>query len=559
MKAFRLFIIAFSLSVLMLAAASVRVVVAQSDRVESLLAALTLEHKVAQMFMVTLHGSVLTEVGAAHLRTWQPGGLVMFGANVGAPDAVARLTNGYQRTITEAGGVPVLISIDQEGGVVNRLTDGFTFVPTPLLLTASGMSEDAGRVMGGELNAVGINMNLAPVADLETYRDNPIIARRAFGSDPIMSGEAVAGFVRGTQARGVLATAKHFPGHGETREDSHASLPTVDLDRVRLESVELAPFRAAIAADVAAVMVSHIWFPAFDTTRRPASLSPVLVSDLLRDQMGYDGLIMTDALDMNAVDLEVNYYDAVVMAIEAGVDLLATGPSTGLQVAEAAMQRVVDEVRAGTIDEARIDESVRRILTTKDRFGLLDWTPIDPATAAAAVTAENGAALVESLYRRGVTVAYDRRDLVPVPADARVAVIFLATRYQIQTECSLYRPDGVGIQWVGVNDNPTQEQIDWASEAARSADTVIVWTQNADRNPEQTALVRALPPDKTIVVALWSPYDWQAFPDVASYVATYSPGRPAVPAACAVLFGAAESVGRLPVTLRLDLPAGSAE
>ncbi len=528
-------------------------------RVEDMLAGMSLEHKVGQMFMVTLHGSVVTEAGTAHLRRWQPGGLVLFSANVGTPDAVARLTNGYQAVMREAGAAPLLVSIDQEGGVVTRLTEGFTFLPTPLLLTASGMSEAAGRMMGGELAAVGINMNLAPVADLETFRDNPIIARRAFGGDPLIAGGAVADYVRGLQARGVLATAKHFPGHGETRQDSHAVLPTLELTRDRLDSTELVPFRMAIEADTAAVMVSHIWFPALDPIRRPASLSPLVVNGLLRGEMGYDGLIMTDALDMNAVDLEINYYDAVVLAVEAGIDLLATGPSTGIAVVEAAMQRVVDEVRAGRISEARIDQSVRRILTTKARFGVLDAAPVDAPRAAAAVAAEGGTALVESLYRASVTVAVDRAGLVPIAPETRVAVIFLATRYQIQAECSAYRPGGRLVQWVGVNDNPTAEQIGWATAAARAADVVVVWTQNADRNPDQAALVRALPPEKTIAVALWSPYDWQVYPDVSTYLALYSPGRPAVPAACAVLFGAAPSTGQLPLTLGEMLRAGSGE
>ncbi|MCK6579152.1 MAG: glycoside hydrolase family 3 protein [Anaerolineae bacterium] len=524
-------------------------------RVSAHLAALSLEQKVAQMFMVTLHGEVLTEVGAAHLRTWQPGGVVLFSANAGSPPAVTRLTQAYQRTITAAAGVPLLISIDQEGGVVTRLTDGFTFLPTPLLLTAAGT--DATRAAAGalahELDAVGINMNLAPVADLETYRDNPIIARRAFGSDPSLVGETLRAYIEALQAGGVLATAKHFPGHGETREDSHAQLPVVDLPRERLEAVEMIPFRYAIDADAAAVMVSHIWFPALDPVRRPASLSPVIITDLLRGQMGFDGLVMTDALDMNAVDLEYNYYDAVVMAVQAGADLLATGPSTGLPVAEAAMQRVVDEVRAGNIAEARIDESVRRILTIKGRMGILSWNPRDPGSVPADFTPET-ADLIAELYQRAVTVAANRGDLVPVPPDASVAVIFLATRYQIQQECSRYRTD---IHWVGVNDNPTPEQVAWAQAAAEAADVAIVWTQNAVSNPDQQALVNALPPDKTVAVALWSPYDWQTYPEVAAYVATYSPGRPAVPAACAVLFGAVEATGRLPLTLRLDLPAGS--
>ncbi|MCA9903048.1 MAG: glycoside hydrolase family 3 protein [Anaerolineae bacterium] len=513
---------------------------AQTD----VLASMTLEHKVAQMFMVTLHGGVLTEDGAALLREWQPGAVVLFAANLGDPAQVTRLTNGYQQTITEAGGPPLLIAVDQEGGVVARLTDGFTVFPAPVLTAAAGpeMSRQVGAATARELRAVGINMNLAPVADLETYRDNPIIFRRAWGSNPQLAGEAIAAFIDGSQAAGVLATAKHFPGHGETHEDSHAVLQTLDLSRERMAQVELVPFQAAIDTGVSTIMVAHIHYDALEPNNNlPASLDPAVVTDLLRGEMGFDGLVMTDAIDMNAIDMQFDFREAAVRAVEAGVDLIALGPSFGPQTQIGAMQAVIEAVRSGRISEAHIDEAVARILAAKARFGLLDWQPLDPATAAERVDAEAGTALIEALFRAGVTVAWDRADRVPVRPEQSVAVIFLATRYQIAQECGQYRSD---IHWVGVGDAPSDEEIGWAVAAAAQADTVVVWTQDAIYNERQQALVNALPPEKTVAVALWSPYDGEAFPDVAAYIATYSPLRPAVPAACAILFGAQAATGR---------------
>ncbi|MDX2161252.1 MAG: glycoside hydrolase family 3 protein [bacterium] len=543
-------------SAICLAAAPVR---AQEGRVDALLASMTLEQRVAQMFMVTLHGAVLTEQGRDFLTAYQPGAVVLFTSNVGTPSAVTTLTNAYQSTITAVGGAPLIIAIDQEGGVVSRLPQeqGYTFYPTPLLFTAAGpqFSQQAGVLIAGELAAVGINMNLAPVADLETNRQNPIITRRAFGNDPVITGEAVAAFVRGTQSVNVLATAKHFPGHGDTNDDSHATLPILNLSRERLHSVELEPFRAAIRSGAAAVMVSHIWFPQLDPTpNMPASLSPVLITDLLRGELGFDGIIMTDALDMNAVDLTYNFYDAVLMAVNAGVDLLAMGPGVGTDVSAAAIQTVIDAVRRGEISEARIDASARRILETKARFELLDWEPLDPSAADQRVNAEANTAWLETLFENATTLAYDRNDLIPIRPEARTTIIFLGTRYQIQAECAQYSER---ITWVGVSDAPSADEIGWAVAAARDADTVVVWTQNAITTPAQAALVGALPAEKTIAVAIWSPYDWQTYPNVAAYVATYSPARPAIPAACAILFGAAPARGQLPLTLRLDLPAGS--
>ncbi len=531
-------------------------VVLETD-VDALLASMTLEQRVAQMFMVTLHGSVMTEVGAEFLRTWQPGAISMFAGNVTSPAGVTTMTNNFQQTITEAGGVPLLIAIDQEGGVVARLSEeaGFTVIPAPVLVGASGdaMAQQIGMAVAQELSAVGINMNLAPVADLETNITNPIIYRRSFGSLPEVAGAGVSGFVRGTQFMNVLATLKHFPGHGPTAQDSHGELPRIDYPLERIESVELVPFQMAIDSGAAVVMVGHLWYPALDPTpNMPASLSRVVVHDLLREQMGFEGIIMTDAMDMNAVDMTYNFYEALLMAIEAGVDMLALGPSSGLPVAEQSIQTVVDAVRNGRISEERINESVRRILEAKAQYSVLDWVPLDPATAAERVDVESHARLIEELFMQGTTIAFDHGDHLPIQPDQRVAIIFLATRYQIQQECSQYT-DPALTQWVGVSDNPSNDEIGWAIGAARNADTVIVFTNDALRNPDQAALVNALPQDKTVAVALFTPFDYRVYPNISSYVVTYSSLRPAVPAACAVLFGAREATGVLSVDLTGEL------
>jgi hypothetical protein len=211
-------------------------------------------------------------------------------------------------------------------------------------------------------------------------------------------------------------------------------------------------------------------------------------------------------------------------------------------------------VRSGSIAESEIDDSVARILRAKETYGIYRWQPLDVEAAAVRVNVAAGDALLNELFERGATIAYDRNDLIPVKDESSVAVIFLATRYQIVDECGRHRDD---IAWVGVSDAPSDEEIGWASAAAARTDTVIVFTQDAITNPAQQALVNALPPEKTVAVALWSPYDWQTFPNIAGYAATYSPLRPAVPAVCAVLFGALPAEGRLAVTLGDALPAGS--
>jgi beta-N-acetylhexosaminidase len=526
---------------------------AQSDPV----AALTLEQQVAQMFIVNLYGGGLTEAGRDFLTQWQPGGVVLIGENTGTPEHVTRLTNSYQQTITAAGGLPLLVAVDQEGGPITHLREEFTVFPTPALLTASGSPELAysvGGAMAAELAAVGVNMNLAPVADLETNPDNPIMLRRTFGSDPALVNPVLESFIGGLQAGGVLATAKHFPGHGAADIDSHTGLPVVNLSQDALQNRELLPFEAAIHASVEAVMVAHIWYPAFEPEASlPATLSYSIVTGLLRDTLGYDGLIITDALDMDAIDTVYTYPEAVVRAVEAGVDMVISA-HIGLESQAAAIQAVVDAVRAGQIPAERILDSARRILAAKTRYGILDWTPLDENRATERVNAAGHAALVDEMFRQGVTLAYDYNDLVPVTAERRVALIYPATRAQIAQECGPYH---AGIQWVGVSDYPQDAEIAWATDAANRSDTVIVFTQNAVDNSRQQALVRALPPERTVVVAIYSVYDWLAFPDVAAYMLTYSPERPAVPAVCAALFGAIPTSGRLAITLSETLPAGA--
>jgi len=515
---------------------------------------LSLEQRVAQLFIVNLFGNQLNEPGRDFLRQWQPGGVVLIGENNGTPEATARLVNSYQQIVVDAGGLPLFVAVDQEPGPISRLKEGFTQFPTPTLVTATGdpqMAYTVGEAIGEELRAVGVNLNLSPVADLETNPQNPIIVRRSFGSDPALVSPMIGGFVEGTQAAGVLATAKHFPGHGESSSDSHTSLPVIDLSRERLESVELAPFRAAIQANVAAIMVAHIWYPALEPQQNlPASLSPNVVSALLREEMGYQGLIMTDALDMDAIDTAYSYPDAVVQALRAGVDLV-TSAHIGLDAQAQAIQAVADAVRTGTISEVRINESVERILNAKQQYGILDWKPLEPETVTQQIDLEDHAALVDELFQAGVTVAFDQYGKIPLRATEQIAIVYLGTRYQIVQACGQYRDD---IRWVGVSDSPTDEEIGLAINTASLVDTTVVFTQNADENPRQQTLVNALPPEKTVGVALWSPYDLATFPSISTYVVTYSPNRPAVPAVCGVLFGAIPARGKLAVDLSSTAP-----
>lgn len=533
---------------------------ASRSELESLLARMTLEQKVGQMFMVGLWGTVITEDGARFLREYQPGAVVVFSYNVGNAATVTQLINEWQGSITGAGGLPLLVAIDQEGGRINTLEEApFTQFPLPALVTATGNHDLAyrfGWMQSQELRAVGIQMNLSPVADLETNPNNPVIFRRSFGSDPYMVAPTLSAVVQGMQDAGVIATLKHFPGHGDTNEDSHVELPVLPYDLAALQSLELIPFEAGIAAGAETVMVGHLSLPAIEPTPNlPASLSRRIITDLLRNQMGFEGIIMTDAMDMDAIDTRYPMPVAVGMAISAGVDLVAFGPHVGTNTMAASIDAVVAQVRAGNIPMSQIDASVMRILSAKQRYGVLDWQPLDPLAATQRVLEVGSPLFVESLYSAGVTLVYDREGLLPLPQNNRIGLLYPFNRIDVLESCVGANPQ---VQLVGFRDFPTEDEIASAQRLADGVDALIVFTQNAIDNPDQARLINALPADKTIVVAYWSPYDLQVFNRRPSaYIATYSPARAGVQVACRVLFGEMPARGKLPIHLGEDLLAAS--
>ena len=503
---------------------------------------MTLKQKIAQMFMVSFFGPHLAEVERDFLRRVQPGAVVLFERNVESPRQATALTNAYQQNVIDGGGPPLLIAVDQEGGLIQRLKDGFTRFPAPMLWTASQDNELAyavGKAMATELGAVGINMNLAPVADLNTNINSPVIGRRSFGSDAELVAPILMNFIRGLQDNGVAATVKHFPGHGDTAADSHLELPRVDHARGRLDAVELRPFTAAFEAGANVVMVAHIWMTAFDSEPLPASLSGRIAGDLLRGELGYDGLVMTDALDMDAVDTAYSASEASIQAILAGNDLIAIGAHVGTSRIEAVIDDVAAAVQQGRIAESRIDASARRILSVKRKYGVLDWRPLDPQTVQARLNLAAHDELVTRLFERGLTVV-DSNDMIPLRG--RALIVYPAIRPRILEECS--RP---GFDYLGVSAPPRDEEITWVETAGDAADRIVVFTWNAVDDPRQQRMVNALPPHKTIVAALWKPSDIFVFPDAAAYVLGYSPMPRATALICEILLGERSALGRLPI------------
>ena len=341
--------------------------IAPSASARNRLKRMPLKDQVAQLVMPWLLGNYagFDAEGLAQARGWidslHVGGIII---SIGSPGDVAGKLNFLQQRSR----LPLLIAADLESGAAYRCP-GATAFPTNMGIGATGREADAyqvGRITGLEGRALGVHLNFAPVADINNNPANPIINTRSFGSDPGAVARLVAAAVRGTKSTGMLATVKHFPGHGDTDTDSHLALAFVRGDWTRLNSVELVPFRAAVRAGVDAVMSAHLALPEFDTdSTRPATLSPAVLTGVLRDSLGFKGLVVTDALDMGALVTRFGGGEAAVLAFEAGTDLLLmpANPREAIDAMKAA-------ITSGRISRARLAHSVLKVLTLKERLGL---------------------------------------------------------------------------------------------------------------------------------------------------------------------------------------------
>jgi beta-N-acetylhexosaminidase len=377
--------------------------------VERVLDSLPLRARVAQLVMPWIPGSyaAFDDSVFAVMQGWVDslavGGLIV---SVGSPLDVAMKLNRLQ----QRSALPLLIAADLESGAAIRLT-GATPFPSNMGVAAAGSEQDAydvGRITALEGGAVGIHLTFSPVADVNNNPANPIINTRSFGEDPYQVGRLVAAAVRGLQDHGMLATAKHFPGHGDTGTDSHIALPVISAPWPRLDSVELVPFRAAVEAGAAFVMSAHVAAPAIGSDRRrPATLDPAILSGVLRDSLGFRGVVVTDALDMGGIVSVYGAGEAAVLAFMAGADLL-------LQPLEprAAINALTDAVESGRVSYERLDASVRRLLHLKQRLGLFSRRTVPLDSVPAVVGSARFLATARDIAQRAVTLVADSQGTV---------------------------------------------------------------------------------------------------------------------------------------------------
>jgi beta-N-acetylhexosaminidase len=540
---------------------------------ERVLDRLTLREKVGQMIMPWMLGDFAPEGSASFDRILRMveedeiGGII---ASVGMPVELAAKLNVLQRRSR----LPLLVAADLETGAGMRLrgavflpggTDlgGATQFPPLMAVGATGnryWAYEMGRITAREARAVGIHVPFAPVLDVNNNPDNPIINTRSFGEDPRMVGAMGACFVRGVQEYGAVATGKHFPGHGDTDVDSHLELPVIPVGTDRMWELELVPFQRAIQAGMGAVMTAHISLPQLlGGNRLPATLSPGILTGLLRGEMGFDGLIFTDAMDMFAIDRIFPREEAAVRAVEAGADVILMPP-----VPSVAIRGIMNAVLEGRVSEERIDESVRRILRQKAELGLHRERTVDLEAIHRQVGIPAHLEVAREIAEGSITLLRNERNLLPLRGTPTANVLSVTYRRRNDLLAGRFLNAGLRatyrrLQTVEVGQDTRQEEYDRLLERARRMDAVVVslhiaavsYDGSVAAPDELVNFIRGLSASGTphVVVSFGNPYLLSEFPEVQSYLLAWGGSHVSQRAAAAALLGQIPIRGGMPTRI----------
>lgn len=524
---------------------------------------MTLEQKIGQMLMFGWEGedkladTTASARARALVEDLHVGGIILFSRNIEQNDL--SVTVGTINELQSLSKEPLLVNVDQEGGMVARFVDDVTVMPSNMALGATrqlGLAYKAAAVCAEELKALGVNYNFAPSVDVNNNPDNPIIGTRSYGESSDLVSEFCREAIHGYQDTGVIACAKHFPGHGDTTADSHLALPSVPYPRERLDAIELKPFKAAIEAGVSSIMTTHIMFPALDSDY-PSTLSRRIITGLLRGEMGYDGVIATDSLEMKAIADNWGTPEACVLAIEAGVDIVLLTHT--IESEYKARDLIVKAVKDGRISESRIDRSVERITALKQKYSLNERRYADPSNLGKVLRSKKHLAVQKEIAELSVTLARNENSVIPLRLNKDNSVCVLGTHDTVEPLAGEIRKHWDKVEAVRFEQGERSDIIQKAVEIASRADILIVptcphepWKPPTDQQL-QTDLVKTLNKlgKKLIVVAVREPYDLRKFPEVETYICTYGYRYGMLEAVAALVFGVIEPKGMLPVTIPL--------
>ena len=557
----------------------------QSGYVRRWMRALTLREKVAQLIFIPFHGAAPNTRSREYrkfvkmVRDTRVGGMVLVNWSNGRvtqkahPYALAAFLNRMQKLAR----VPLLVAGDFERGASMRV-DGTTVFPQAMAFGAAGdpaLVRFEGQVTAREARAIGVQWLFFPVADVNNNPDNPIINIRSYGEDPKQVSAMVTAFIEGTRADPhyrVLTTAKHFPGHGDTSVDTHLNMAVINATREQLQNIELPPFRAAIQAGVDAIMTAHIAVPALAPADVPATLSPAILTGLLRGEMGFKGIIVTDALEMGGIAQGYSGGEAAVQALAAGADALVMPPDP-----EAAIRAILAAVQSGRLTRARIDESVARLLAAKERMGLDRRRAVGLEAISDQIDMPEDQERAQEIADRAITLVKNDGSLVPLRAPAKTCFLTLAESH--------YSSEGLAFAQevrrrvhdatvISLDASLPGAALDAAVQKTAACDTVAVaafasvaayrgdLALGGDFPRMLDALFASGKP--VALIALGNPYLVRSFPKAAAFLLTFSTVPTSEIAAVKALFAESPITGRLPVTIPgvakigegIQLPAG---
>jgi len=531
---------------------------AQQQWVDSIMKTMTVDQKIGQLFMVQAYSNRDEEHEAfikKMINTYHVGNLIFM---QGTPEKQVELTNAYQ-SISK---IPMLIGFDGEWGLDMRLKDTYRF-PWNMTLGAiqdNDLIHQFGQHLGRHCKRVGIHVNFAPVVDVNINPENPIIGNRSFGEDKINVAEKAIAFAQGMQSEGVLGTAKHFPGHGDTATDSHVGLPVLNFDRERLENIELYPYKRIFDAGMGGVMTAHLSIPVLESNPKlPTSLSKPVVTDLLKEEMGFLGLIFTDGLNMKGAADYSTSAEIDLAAIKAGNDILLIP-----QDVPATVDLMKKSLNNGTLSIERIDESVKKILLAKYKVGLNNFQPIDTLNLVAELNTASDEVLHRKLVGASMTIVKNKKDIFPVQdlkKNQKIAYVPLGDDSG-KNFLSILRKYTDVVKVTG-------DSIDTVNKALKQYDLVIIGYHKSNKHAwkpfkfskKELKWLREISKKKKVILSVFaSPYsllDVASFNNIEGVLVAYQNSKNAQQIAAQTIFGALSANGKLPVSIKKEFPVGT--
>ncbi len=541
------------------------------EQLDQVISSMTLEEKVGQLFIFSIPGTELTEQTKSFLNETKAGNIILYGDNISDRQQTFDLNKSLQQEIIANTQAPAFIGIDQEGGGVTRVTDGATEFTSAMGIAATGNAANAetvGNYMGEELRNLGFNINFAPDVDMNTNPANPIIGTRSYGDNYETVVSFSEGMIKGIQAQQVLACVKHYPGHGAANADTHTGLVTVDKTIDELRQSDLIPFEWAIKNGTDGIMTAHISYPNVHDTTEPATMSEYFLKDLLRDEYGFQGLVITDSVSMGAITENYSMSEAAVTALNSGADMVVMGGAgTNEQTLSSQLEAynaVLEGIKNGSVSHADIYDKVYRVLFYKHRYGLFEYVKdsyewmVAPPTYKEAEHED----FADNVAAESITLVKDAGGLLPIDNFENTLILSDSAPLSVDggPSAAEYLADLTGAGWTSYDLESSDFNAEEIIQQARSAQRLVILSRSAFFNQEDASFINRLTASNSnaIVISIGSPYDIRTI-NCNTYLCAYSGVPSTIRAVASVLKGEREITGVLPVNLdaEITVPAES--